>query len=269
MESDVERLVAQWRDTDKHRYAAETQAKAAELFAALEALHLRIFREGDRGIDAFARLLEDPDDRVRIDAAAALLPHRPRVPKAILEQASGRSLTARYVLSEWGRSSVPAPVEDGDPEESARARIQRFYATIDERFEFLGSLGFRRRITEKAGVRAAQARWEGGHRYLEITYDTVDGSLDVYIGGGEFELRDSVWEIMAVRGAWQYSGYTGHTMEAMRHGVELAARHLDAHRDLLIADLSAEERMALKRRRAELLERAAAAIPSEEQKSLP
>jgi len=119
-------------------------------------------------------------------------------------------------------------------------------------------------------VRAAQARWEGGRRYLEITYATVDGSLDVYAGGGEFAARDSVWEIMAVRGAWQYSGYTGHTMEAMRNGIELAARHLDAHRDLLITDLSPDERMALKRRRAELLERAAAAIhPPDEQKSLP
>ena len=194
MESEVERLVAQWRDTDKHRYAAESQAKAAELFAALEALHLRIFREGDKGIDAFARLLEDPDDRVRIDAAAALLPHRPRVAKAILEQAAGRSLTARYVLSEWGRSSVETTAgDDGESEESARTRITRFYASIDERFEWLGSLGFRRAITERAGVRAAQVRWEGGRRYLEITYDTVDGSLDVYIGGGEFSMRDSVW----------------------------------------------------------------------------
>ncbi|HEY4441983.1 MAG TPA: hypothetical protein VGN14_16105, partial [Candidatus Elarobacter sp.] len=113
MESEIERLVAQWRDTDKHRYAAESQSKAAELFAALEALHLRIFREGDKGIDAFARLLEDPDDRVRIDAAAALLPHRPRVAKAILEQAASRSLTARYVLSEWGRSSVETTAAEG------------------------------------------------------------------------------------------------------------------------------------------------------------
>jgi hypothetical protein len=239
------------------------------LFAALEALHLRIFREGDRGIDAFARLLEDPDDRVRIDAAAALLPYRPRVAKAILEQAASRSLTARYVLSEWGRTPVPPSTEEGDPDESVRARILRFYATIDERFEFLGSLGFRRTITEKAGTLAAQARWEGGRRYLEITYDTVDGSLDAYVGGGDFDSRDSVWEIMAIRGAWQYSGYTGYTMDAMRQGVELAARHLDAHRDLLIADLSPEERMALKRRRAELLERASTAIhPPDEPKSL-
>ncbi len=265
----MDRLVHQWRDIDKQRYAAETSSKAGELFGTLESLHLRIFREGDRGIDAFARLLEDPDDRIRVDAAAALLPHRPRVAKAILVEAASRSLTARYVLSEWGRTSVPAPPDEGDAEESARARITRFYATIDERFDFLGSLGFRRTITEKAGTRAAQARWGGGGRYLEITYDTVDGTLDVYVGGGEFELRDSVWEIMAVRGAWQYSGYTGYTMEAMRQGIELAARHLDAHRDLLIADLGAEERSLLKRRRAALLERAATAtIPPAEQGSL-
>jgi hypothetical protein len=213
--------------------------------------------------------LEDPDDRIRVDAAAALLPHRPRVAKAILVEAASRSLTARYVLSEWGRTSVPAPADD-DAEESARARITRFYATIDERFEFLGSLGFRRTITEKAGTRAAQARWGGGGRYLEITYDTVDGTLDVYVGGGEFELRDSVWEIMAIRGAWQYSSYTGYTMEAMRQGIELAARHLDAHRDLLIADLSPEERSQLKRRRAALLERAAiASAPPADEGSLP
>jgi hypothetical protein len=169
------------------------------------------------------------------------------------------------VLSEWGRASVPAPPDDADAEESARARITRFYATIDEGFEFLDSLGFRRAMTEKAGTRAARARWSGGGRYLEITYDTVDGTLDVYVGGGEFDQRDSVWEIMAARGAWKYSGYTGYTMEAMRQGIELAARHLDAHRDLLIADLSAEERSLLKRRRAALLERAArATIPPAE-----
>ena len=206
---------------------------------------------------------------MRIDAAAALLPHRPRVAKAILDQAAGRSLTARYVLSEWGRSSTPAVPDESEAEESARARITRFYATIDERFDFLGSLGFRRTITGKTGSRAAQARWEGGGRYLEITYDTIDGTLDTYVGGGEFDGRDSVWEIMAVRGAWQYSGYTGHTMDAMREGIELAARHLDAHRDLLIADLNAEERMALKRRRADLLERAAALAKPDEPKALP
>jgi hypothetical protein len=54
-------------------------------------------------------------------------------------------------------------------------------------------------------------------------------------------------------------------MEAMRQGIELAARHLDAHRDMLIADLSPEERGQLKRRRAALLERAAiATVPPAE-----
>jgi hypothetical protein len=270
---DVERLVAQWRDTDKQRYAADTSARVADLFATLETLHLRIFREGDRGIDAFARLLEDADDRIRVDAAAALLPLRPHVAKAILVEAASRSLTARYVLSEWGRTSTPpTALESAEAEESARNRIAKLYAAIDERFHFIGSLGFRRAVSEKiAGAGVAQARFVCGDRYLDIAYDTTDGALDIVIGGGEFDQRVSLWEVMAVRGAWPYAGYTGHMLEAMRHGIEIAARHLDAHRDLLIADLSPDERTELKRRRASLIERAAQApaAPAVDQRSLP
>ena len=263
---DVERLVEEWRVVNEQRHAAVDKAEANRLFMRLQSLHLRIFRRADRGIDAFAKLLRDPHSAIRIDAAAALLPHRPEIAKPILLAATDRSLTARYVLAEWGRKTMP-PTDDAEEDaESARERITKLYAAIDERFDFVYALGFRRTVVEKrVGSRAAQARYECGDRYLDIWYDTYDGSLDVYVGGGEFDQRLSLWEIMTVRGDWDYIGYTGHTVHAMRAGVERAARYLDAHRDILIADATPTELAEIRRRRSQLTARytATEALPTE------
>ncbi|HTW82669.1 MAG TPA: hypothetical protein VMD91_01225 [Candidatus Sulfotelmatobacter sp.] len=108
---DLDKLIYEWRQVDMRRHAAQTPQEANALFGVLELLHMRVFSQGERGIVAFTRLLGDPDDRVRVDAAAALLPYRNKEAEAILREAANRSLTARYVLAEWGKGMPkPAPV---------------------------------------------------------------------------------------------------------------------------------------------------------------
>jgi|HubBroStandDraft_1064217.scaffolds.fasta_scaffold02099_7 hypothetical protein len=115
----LEQLVLEWRAVDVRRHAAPSAQDANALFGVLELLHMRIFGLGEAGIDAFTQLLRDTDEQVRVDAAAALLPYRTTEAEAILREAANRSLTARYVLAEWGKGapkSLPAleaaPVED-------------------------------------------------------------------------------------------------------------------------------------------------------------
>lgn len=113
MSADVEKLVFEWRAVDVRRHAAPSAQDANALFGVLELLHMRIFGQGERGITAFTKLMQDPDDRVRVDAAAALLPYRRVEAEAILRDAANRSLTARYVLAEWGKGApkpLPPPI---------------------------------------------------------------------------------------------------------------------------------------------------------------
>jgi hypothetical protein len=130
--SKLELLVLEWRAVDARRHAAPTTQDANALFGVLELLHMRIFGQGEPGIDAFTQLLRDNDDQVRVDAAAALLPYRSTEAEAILREAASRSLTARYVLAEWGKGApkpLPvletAPVEDriGDAHVLYRIRL--------------------------------------------------------------------------------------------------------------------------------------------------
>jgi hypothetical protein len=118
----LDKLVLEWRSVDERRHAAPTPQDANALFGVLELLHMRIFGQGEPGIVAFTTLLKDPDDRIRIDAAAALLPYRSREAEAILREASNRSLTARYVLAEW-RKGPPKPLEPALPPPPVDDRI--------------------------------------------------------------------------------------------------------------------------------------------------
>jgi len=209
--------VLEWRAVDVRRHAASTPQDANALFGVLELLHMRIFGQGERGIDAFTLLLRDKDEQVRVDAAAALLPYRSTEAEAILREAANRSLTARYVLAEWGKGApkpLPAlesaPVEDriGDAHVLYRIRLSEPERTRAQHAP--KTIHLAGNVPQQVAHALAVARYDGEPTYYllyldqagNVQSDSPHDSAEAAFRQAEFEfgLPPEEWAVTA-RGA--------------------------------------------------------------------
>jgi hypothetical protein len=209
--------VLEWRAVDVRRHAAASAQDANALFGVLELLHMRIFGQGERGIDAFTLLLRDKDEQVRVDAAAALLPYRSTEAEAILREAANRSLTARYVLAEWGKGApkpLPAlesaPVEDriGDAHVLYRIRLSEPERTRAQHAP--KTIHLAGNVPQQVAHALAVARYDGEPTYYllyldqagNVQSDSPHDSAEAAFRQAEFEfgLPPEEWAVTA-RGA--------------------------------------------------------------------
>jgi hypothetical protein len=110
-------------------------------------------------------------------------------------------------------------------------RISQFHASVDERFAFLLKQGFHIADRGTYADRFGRVQFESGAAQMYLSWDAYDGSLEAKVDD------TNLWPLVTAAGLWDagrhYSGYAGHSIEAMQHGLDRVVTLLEMHPELL------------------------------------